>query len=229
MERLTPPIVDEINGRITRFGTAKIICIEGSGICLHEKFLENWNTLRVSNTESVLSNSEQNRIFEQVKVAYSECAEKCKAGKISLDSANLIESLLKCDERRILGSRIGLCYDWGFVLDFAKRGEDEQVKKICTRDLFLIKAIGYWCAANVAYNANTGYSFIPESYVPKMEAIYRGWKQVKNTDNLEFPVTAKAPDFIGLGKESIVLIERDLNRIQEKVDSAKYSVKPASF
>ena len=222
MERLST-ILDEINTRMTHGeNTAKIVPIsKESGIYLHEKFLESWNTIKTLNTDTVLTNHEQNVLIDQSRMAYEECAKKVQSKEISLESADVIEPLLKSEDRRLLGNRIGLCYDWSFVLNLAERGRNNDVTQICTRDLFLIKTIGYWCYVNRAYKDQASEPLMTQ-YVPLMKTIFNGIKQVEDVKELKFPEISKTTDFIGIGKVGILgLVEKDLNKINKVVLNSK--------
>jgi len=218
------PIMKNINERITHFTMAKIVPInpEKSGIWLHEKLLQTWDTTRIGNTNEVLTVNEQGQILLHNSNAFNECATKASEGKISLSSIIAMEPILRSDNRRSLVIKIGLGYDWSHILDLADQKKYDYVQLICARDMFLIDTLTYWCRVNNMFLKKSGKSLISKN-APHMQYLYENIMIVKNSEELIFPISSNVFREYELvsSNELKNLIDNDINKIEKTVNKVK--------
>ncbi len=218
-------VLQNINKRITRNpnNKARIVLISrDSGVWLYEDFLRDWNTVKATEEEKVLTTEEQFQVVQHNNWAYRQCSEQALEGNLSINTIIAMENLLKSEDRRILAEKVGLCYDWEGIINLVKSGRESNVEQICTRDFFLIKTLAFWCEANNSYTKQSGQN-LPPKYTSHMKNIYKDIMEAHRWKELKFPnLSISKEEYTGtIDKEDVLEgIDKDFQKINKVLDKA---------
>lgn len=165
------------------------------------------------------TDEEYQKVSKHNSDAYTDWATEGIKGGISFRCITAAEPIFKSNERMFLLRKIGLCYDWNTLFLLAKSKKDDEVEKICKKDLFLIYTLSYYFETQEILTGK-GATF-PREEQKQIQTIIKDVLNLKDTSGLNFP-KIDASNYKNAGVKSIKdAISKDTTKILSEVKTTK--------